>query len=182
MNVIAIAGPKGSGKSEAAKALTGVRLSFGDPMKKMLMAIGVPVEALWGNDEAKSHPQEVLGGKSTRHAMVTLATEWGRDLIDYGIWVRAMEREVKHVISSSQHGRVIIIDDLRFMNELAWLQSIGAKIFAVEREAPGPMPEGLHISEQMPYRFAELGIPVIKNDSSIAELHRKVLALTAPPP
>jgi len=34
----------------------------------------------------------------------------------------------------------------------------------------------------LPYRFAELGIPVIKNDSTLAELHQKVIALAVPNP
>lgn len=187
IQIIMIAGPKGSGKSEVAKHFTQalpeqwIRLSFGDPMKRMLQVIGVPYHALWGNDEAKNQPQEVLGGETTRKAMVTLATEWGRDIINPNLWVLTMQvqlSEMKHRFPKAN----FIIDDLRFQNEYDWGRNLGAQIIGIQRGELPPQPPDLHISEQMPYRFEELGIPVVKNDSSIADMNRKVVALTTLPP
>lgn len=181
---IAFCGLKGCGKSEAGLALNRLgytRFSFGDPMKYMLLSLGVPHSALWGNDEEKNKPQKVLGGKSTRQAMVTLATEWGRNIMHPDIWVMAMQMQLEEqplVYPTT----LVYMDDLRFQNEYDWLRSKDAIIIGIQRGELPPRPEGLHISEQLPYRFEELGIPVIKNDGSIAELQEKVIALTTLPP
>ncbi len=181
--IIAIAGAKHSGKSEAAKAIRKAeislnnlqRFSFANPMKEGLLAMGVPWESLYG--EEKNVPIPQFGGATGRDLMVTLATEWGRYLVHPDLWVLHMAHKVENFNPSIE----VLIDDLRFQNEYDWLRSQDAIIIGIERgELPGRM-EDQHISEQMPYRFAELGIPTIKNDGTIAELHAKVIALLTPP-
>lgn len=181
---IGLAGRKHSGKSEVAKILgqhfqkSGVPvqvLSFASPLKCMLETLGIPKEAIYGKDKEK--PLEGYGGITGRHLMVTLGTEWGRKLVHQDIWIFALAQKAKNLEG------IIVIDDVRFESELHWLQSQkDATILGVERgELPGRM-EDQHISEQLPYRFAELGIPIIKNDSTLAELHQKVIALAVPNP
>lgn len=199
MITIALAGRKGSGKSEVAEMLENhpatnpgpegsalvFRMAFGDRIKSMLAGMGAPEDSLYGNDDQKMVPIPELGGVTGRHLMVTIATEWGRNMVHPDIWVMVLEKELKELeqldnISSSKV--FVIIDDLRFQNEYDFLVSKGAMILGVERgELPGRM-EDQHISEQLPYRFAELGIPIIKNDSTLAELHQKVIALAVPNP
>lgn len=199
MIIIALAGRKGSGKTEVAEMLENhpatdpgpdgptlvFNLAFGERIKKMLEVMGVPDVSLWGNDDQKMVPIPALGGVTGRHLMVTLATEWGRNMIHPDVWVKVTEQEFKDLEFTYQDTPakvIVIIDDLRFQNEYDFLVSKGAMILGVERgELQGRM-EDQHISEQLPYRFAELGIPVLKNDSTLADLHQKVIALAVPNP
>lgn len=199
MIIIALAGRKGSGKTEVAEMLENHpattngpdgwsyvhRLAFAGPIKEMLAVMGVPEHSLYGNDAQKMVPIPELGGVTGRHLAVTLGTEWGRTLVHPDIWVMVMEQEFKALEEEyeGQSAKVfVIIDDLRFQNEYDFLVSKGAMILGVERgELPGRM-EDHHISEHLPYRFAELGIPVLKNDSTLADLHQKVIALAVPNP
>lgn len=194
MRIIALAGRKGSAKSTIKEMLIDHpainpdqtwQCSFGAAAKSMLAAIGIPEDSLFGNDEQKSVPLPQFGGVTGRHLMVTLATEWGRNMIHPDIWVMVMEHELEEVKQSAfmeTYIPTVIIDDLRFQNEYDFLKSKGAFIIGVERgELPGSMLDQ-HISEQLPYRFEELGIPVLKNDSTLAELHQKVIALAVPNP
>lgn len=199
MIIVALAGAKGSGKSEVAEMLENhpaadpapdgptlvFHLAFGERIKQMLEVMGAPDASLYGNDDQKMVPIPELGGVTGRHLMVTIATEWGRNMVHPDIWVMVIEQELKELEKSYKDTPAkvfVIIDDLRFQNEYDFLKSKGAMILGVERgELPGKM-EDQHISEQMPYRFAELGIPVIKNDSTLAELHQKVIALAVPNP
>ena len=78
-NIIGIMGKKHCGKSEASKYLElshgFKRISFADPMKCMLLSLGLSSEELWGN--RKEIPSELLGGQTPRYAMRTLGVEWG---------------------------------------------------------------------------------------------------------
>lgn len=199
MILIALAGRKGSGKTEVAEMLEnhpatdpgpdGPTLvfhhSFGERIKQMLAVMGAPEHSLYGNDDQKMVPIPELGGVTGRHLMVTIATEWGRNMVHPDIWVMVIEQELKELEKSYKDTPAkvfVIIDDLRFQNEFDFLKSKGAMILGVERgELPGSMLDQ-HISEQLPYRFAELGIPVLKNDSTLADLHQKVIALAVPNP
>lgn len=72
--IIAFAGPATVGKSTAAKVLLNrgfKRLSFADPIRDMLRAIGVPEDKLTVDKET---PVDLLCGKTCRHAMQKLGT------------------------------------------------------------------------------------------------------------
>lgn len=199
MRIIALAGRKKSGKTEVAEVLQThpattpgpdgptlvFYISFGNRIKAMLEVMGAPEDSLYGNDDQKMVPIPELGGVTGRHLMVTIATEWGRNMVHPDIWVMLVEQELKELEDQYKDTTAkvfVIIDDLRFQNEYDFLKSKGAFIIGVERgELPGQMTDQ-HISEQLPYRFEELGIPVLKNDSTLAELHRKVIALAVPNP
>ena len=103
--IVGITGFKGSGKSTVANVFTQHGYAykpFAGPLKAMLMALllgaEVPqelaVRALYG--DLKESPMESLGGRTARHAMQTLGTEWGRDLISPSLWTDAWKRSVGH--------------------------------------------------------------------------------------
>jgi hypothetical protein len=180
MLIIALAGAKGCGKSAAAEAIeegdnSWVRLSFADPMKDMLRCLGLTTQELYGNEKEKPLPH--LAGTTARKLMQTIGTEWGRDLIDPDLWVFAMAHRISLLSPTSK----VIIDDVRFNNELSWLRGIGATVIGIERGELREQDDYTHISEQMPYQFKRLGIPVVKNNSSIAALHQEVVNLSTPP-
>lgn len=127
IRLIAFVGKAGSGKTTAAKYIERIgytRLSFSDALKKMLHeGLEIPYEYLYG--EKKSESCEELCGRTARHAMVTLGTEWGRDMIHPDIWVSATSRKLGHLINMGVSR--FVIDDIRFLNEAKWVQSLNAK-------------------------------------------------------
>jgi len=133
-SVVAFIGPAGCGKSTAAACLVGrgySLLKFAHPIKMMLRVIGLEEEHLEGDQ--KELPCDLLGGASPRRGMQTLGTEWGRRLIHPDIWVNAWMREA---VWRLQNGQRLVIDDLRYPNELdAVLRLGGVTLRIVRRDA-----------------------------------------------
>lgn len=136
--VIGFCGPIGCGKSTAARILMeryGYRRErFADPLKAMLAALGLSPEELDG--PAKEAPAALLGGRTPRHAMQTLGTEWGRQLIDPDLWVRAWELRVGGYWR--RFHAPVVSDDVRFGNEVAAIRAMGGLVVRIERPAPPP--------------------------------------------
>lgn len=130
--VIAICGLAGAGKSTIADHLVErhryTRVKFAGPLKDMLRSLGLDDDELEG--DLKERPCGLLCGMTPRHAMVTLGTEWGRNLIGPDLWVSVWHERVASILSSG--GRVVV-DDLRFPNEHARAVQIGASVLRVSR-------------------------------------------------
>lgn len=125
IRVIAFMGKAGSGKTTAATHLVRkygfIRLSFSDGLKMMLYrGLGIGQEYLYGGK--KNECPEELCGRTARHAMITLGTEWGRNLIHPDIWVKAMEKSLSECMYSGTDK--FVIDDVRFLNEADWVRGL----------------------------------------------------------
>lgn len=160
--ILAFSGPKGCGKSTAAKCLIEKGFTnhfFAKPLKKMLECLGVPWENLYGSK--KEEPCEQLGGKSARWALQSLGTEWGRNLIHSNIWTMAWANTLPK-------GRNIVCDDVRFPNEYDMLTNMGGYLVEVQR--PGYEKNMEHESELhvLPYDF------LIINDGTEEDLLIKI--------
>lgn len=144
--IVALAGLKGSGKSTVAKLfeLNGYhRMAFADPVKKAVHGVAGIEDPILIDLTPKEALGTVLGYSSLRKAYQTLGTEWGRDTIDEGIWVKKINSRLLYIssyLSTLRAANVevpevvnIVIDDLRFPDtELEWLQSIGATVVFVD--------------------------------------------------
>lgn len=135
MQIIALTGPKGAGKSTIAQFLVEQhgfqRMRFADPVKRMLRAMGLSEEHIDG--ALKEAPVALLGGKSTRFAMQTLATAWGRKTMTWDIWVNVMRTDILSVVCENP-GAKIVVDDLRFPNEELLMRELGAIKWRVRRK------------------------------------------------
>lgn len=142
--VIAFTGLAGSGKSTAALHLVKnhgfERVRFAGPLKAMLAALGCTPAEIDG--DRKEVPCDLLGGKTPRHAMQTLGTEWGRDLIAPDLWIRAWEAACAKVLA----GKPIVVDDCRFPNEAEAIRRAGGVIVQIKRPGAGTTAAG-HVSE-----------------------------------
>lgn len=130
--VVAFIGPAGCGKSTAAARLVErgySLLKFAHPIKMMLRAIGLEEEHLEG--DRKEVPCDLLGGASPRRAMQTLGTEWGRTIIHPDIWVNAWLRVA---VWRLQNGQRLVIDDLRYPNELDAVLRLGGVTLRIVRK------------------------------------------------
>lgn len=145
--LIALCGPQGAGKSQAALSLVRNHgytcISFADPLYRMLAALlSVSVEELRGMD--KNRPMIELEGNSIRHALQTLGTEWGRSYIGGEIWVRTALREIQRRRSQ---GKLVVIDDLRFRNEYTHLRRVGCCMIKIDRPSAPDQVNPNHGSE-----------------------------------
>lgn len=129
--LIGICGIKGSGKSTIAKELSRagfVAVKFAAPLKEMLRVLGLTNDHLEGR--LKELPSPMLMGRTPRWAMQSLGTEWGRDLIHPELWVSQWKNIVCDVLD---RGGKVVVDDLRYANELKALKEIGGHSARVER-------------------------------------------------
>jgi hypothetical protein len=177
MKLIGIVGRKGAGKDTAAEALVsqGYRVAkFAGALKAMvtgyLKYIGLEddaIKAIIEDYRVKEIPSPYFNGKSPRHVMQTLGTEWGRDLIDTNIWVDSCIRNCKMFNQPS------IITDVRFPNEVQAVRDAGGVVIRISRGIPNT---DSHASEA----FID-SLPVdyeINNNGTINELHSKLLEIT----
>lgn len=167
--VIAFTGLATAGKSTAANIAQQhypgcVRLSFADPLRQMLVALGLSADAL----ARKTEPCAILCGKTPRQALQTLGTEWGRNSIGPELWVNAMRVRIGHAVAA---GLRVVIDDCRFLNEARLVHELGGRVIALAR--PG-LVQMAHASEA--------GIPSSNVDARIVadtvdDLRVQLLAL-----
>jgi hypothetical protein len=161
--IIGLCGPIGAGKSAVASMLMVrgfKRVRFAGPLKDMMKALGLSAEEIDGS--LKEKPCELLGGRTPRHAMQTIGTEWGRDLIHPGLWVSAWKRR----IPAGEH---IVADDVRFQNEADTIRGLGGVIIGLKR--PGVQATA-HVSES--------GVQpdlTLENSGSLDDLEREVSQL-----
>lgn len=127
--LIGIAGRARSGKDTVANfiiaAIGGYRYSFADPIRAMLAPLGVDMnDPYW---QARKEDVIPALGVSPRRMMQTLGTEWGRNLINPDLWlVMAHQRLLRN-------GPGMVISDVRFENEAAWIRKHGGRIIHMIR-------------------------------------------------
>lgn len=166
--LIGLCGPEGAGKSTAARILseeTGIPIvPFAAPLKRMLAAAGVPDCNLYGTPAEKAAPLDMLCGKSARHAMQTLGTEW-RDMIGRDLWLRMW---------LAAAGKAAIADDARFSHEATAIRNRGGIVIRVIRSADDMIRAPRHASED--FRAVPADAEIV-NDGDEAALRRRVREL-----
>ena len=171
-SVIALLGNAGAGKSTVADYLIAEhrykRVKFAGPLKAMLRAIGLDDEEIEGS--RKEQPCDLLCGKTPRHAMVTLGTEWGRDLIGAEFWTGLWKEEACAHLNS---GWNVVVDDCRFENEMKAAQHLGGVLWHITRPDHAGTSIPAHRSEgALADYYADMR--QIFNDGPIASLHMQV--------
>lgn len=145
--VAGLIGLKGCGKSTVARVFADhgfIIVPFSSPLKAMLGALlagrGVSAEevARMLTGDKKEQPHWALNGRSPRQAMQWLGTEWGRDLMSSTFWVDAWRDQ------AMRHSRVVV-DDVRFPNEVEAIKAMGGALIRVVR--PALVAGDTHISE-----------------------------------
>lgn len=170
MRLIAFTGLKGSGKDTAASVFVDLgyeHVKMAGCLKGMLRAMlayqlvdEATIDRMIDGD-LKEAPSALLGGRSPRHAMQTLGTEWGRDLMTPTLWADLVRSRCAAFAK-------VVISDVRFPNEVDLVRSMGGKVYRVER---GLAADDLHPSERL---VLELDVDgVILNDQASAEDFRE---------
>jgi len=162
-----------SGKSTVANTLVGDRgwklVKFARGPKEMvrcLLRMTPAPEALIEEMLEGSLKEQPIPGLdvTTRHLMQTLGTEWGREQVNSDLWVDlAMAKVREHW----QLGHDVVVDDLRFPNELHALQNAGGVVLRVDR--PNSSAYKAHKSEGL---LDNAPLPSIQNGGSVEDLRR----------
>lgn len=150
--VVAFAGAKGAGKSEMVRRVKLHLLGeyahchkvalwvmpFARTLKKLCVdGFGANPKSIYGTPSDKEGASGI-GDLTGRQLMQRIGTEVGR-AVHPDAWLYAMD----NAIASSLLGypavgsiRVVLIDDLRFPNELAWVRRRGGLSILLERNLP----------------------------------------------
>ena len=162
--LIGIAGRARSGKDTSANILAGLlnwdTYAFAEPIKQMLETVFGP--------HFRSGDRELpipWLGKSPRHLMQTLGTEWGRQHVHPELWILLAQQRLRTL---QRAGSGLIITDVRFQNEADWIRSEGGVIVEIQRTDRGVSHQ--HLSEQWEVD-ADVVIP---NNAGIYDLKDKL--------
>jgi len=144
--IIGLCGRKGCGKSSVAKAGEPYgynTMSFADPLRDMLNALGIPKDMLNDPKLKESGTNWVFGYKTPRQLLQSLGTAWGRECVSQTIWI-------DHLIERFRGDGMdnVIIDDVRFNNEAEAIQEEGGVIVEVVRDESFYADRDPHPSEQ----------------------------------
>lgn len=117
--------------------------------------------------DLKEVPDPYLCGRTPRHAMETLGTEWGRMQMHEDFWINAWRGRVNNMRREYD----IVTDDCRFPNEALKVREVGGEIVKI---VPKTRRRGKS------NHVAEKGLPntmvdhVINNDEGIGKLREEV--------
>lgn len=166
--IVGIAGPARVGKDTTANfiiaAVGGYRYSFADPIRAMIVPLGIDMsDPYW-----QEHKETVIPalGCSPRRIQQTLGTEWGREMIHPDLWVILAHQRLL------RNGPGMVIADVRFENEAAWVRKHGGRILHLESKRPGIPKVEAHASEGgIEHHDEDM---VLSNDGSLEDLQAAV--------
>lgn len=163
----------GSGKSTVAEHLENthdwVRVSFATPIKKMTEALldCIPATAVYERVYGVLKEEIVPTlGVSSRRIQQLLGTEFGRAYLGQDIWT---DIAMAKTASLREEGYNVVIDDLRFPNELAAILNAGGTPVRVKR--PSARVTSAHPSEG---GLDHVRMSEIDNSGTVAQLHASV--------
>jgi len=176
MILIGIAGNKGHGKDTVGSMLVDEygfeALAFADPIKEAVkVALYMTDEQVYGT-QAQKEAIDPRYGFSPRHAMQTLGTEWGRDLLREDIWPTVLWARIDRL--KAEGFTKFCITDVRFPNEAKEIRDRGGVIVKVIRPGVETDAHSEHVSEAL----IDTIVPdyVIHNDANLGDLAGKVYA------
>ncbi len=154
-NLIALSGHAGAGKSYVARRFVDLGgyqvVKFADALKAglsaMLIHAGIPksLTPRFIEGDLKETPLDILCGRSPRHAMQTLGTDWGRNAMHPDFWVNLTKYRVDGLLAQ---GMNVVIDDVRFDNEAEAVHSLGGVVVQVLRADLHRLTSASHASER----------------------------------
>ena len=149
--IIGFMGKAGAGKTTAAQAaerfvINSVIKSFATPLKQAVKKLFLfSDEQVFGTYEQKA-AIDPRWGVTPREVLQKIGTDCIREMLCKDFWVRRMEAEIEALDNA-----VVIIDDVRFVDEAQMILDRGGVLIAIRRP---PEAVGVHSSERPPYALA----------------------------
>jgi len=168
--VVGLAGRLGSGKTLAADLLCAkygfVKVKFAQPIKDMMKSLGLDERHIEG--ELKDVPCDLLDGETPRWAMQSLGTEWGRSLISENLWLNRWRTLVEQHLNLSNN---VVVDDMRFPNELKMVQDLSGQVIVLLRN---DQQGAVHSSEALDLTSVKADIVIDNKDYDAHQLTRAI--------
>lgn len=188
MQLIGITGLRGSGKSTLARHLCDAHdfreVSFAEPLKRGIQEMFMLSDVqLFGTDKDKEEV-DPFWGVTPRELMQVIGTDLVREelvkrlpqLAGESVWIRACERRLKMLNVVGSHR--IVISDVRFPNEVAFIRRQGGSIWHVRRPGQENSAFSHHPSERMAQEPATFQPDVVMDNTGTQDdLFRKVDAI-----
>lgn len=147
-----------------------VQESFAYPLKEYIgrQICGFNDKQLYGAWKETLDPEWEM---TPRQMLQLIGTDALRKVVHDDFWVIPMKRKLKEHLRNERH---IVISDVRFLNEIKMIRSLGGKIVKVERENPDKI-TGFekHSSEFQLEAFNEWDF-IIENNGTLETLYTKV--------
>ena len=129
--MIGLVGKARCGKSSVADCLVRdhgyLKYAMADSIRKAILT-GVPfLDAKYLHEDKEEIIPEL--GVTGRKLLQSLGHEWGRTC-DSDIWIKSLDYELE--LMKIDH-RKVVIDDVRYENEVDWIKSKGGYIIGVDR-------------------------------------------------
>jgi hypothetical protein len=167
--IVGICGAKQSGKTTAAQIIANKYkfniINFADKLKSVCYIIT-------GMDYWSEHTKEIehlIWKESPRTILQYIGTELFRDHFNEDIWITALHYGL---LNSSVYPRRYVIGDVRFQNEVTYLNKIGATLIVLDRGEFTLQPDS-HRSEQISSldfsAFSE-GVHYVNNNGNLSQL------------
>lgn len=167
--IIGLVGKLQSGKTTVANILkefypSSIKIAFGDAVKEMILKAGLCTrEELWG-----------VKTDFSRLMMQKIGTDIIRKQVSNNFWIDKMREKINHILESKSDS-VIIIDDVRFINEAELVRNLNGKLIRIVRPSlQQNKKENLHLSETE-QDLINVNFEII-NDSSLEDLKTKVFS------
>ena len=164
MIILGIAGKKQSGKDTFADYIIQyargivVKKSLSDPLKdEVAELLNIPRQRI-DNEKARY-----------RRILQWYGTEWKRAKFGNDYWIKKLEEKV--LLSNAD---IIIIPDVRFVNEVDWVRHMGGTVIKMERL--GAVNKDPHISENQINNFVP-DITIKANSGDLETLKLKAIWL-----
>lgn len=174
--LIGLTGLAGTGKDTVRRILEedfgADGIAFADPIRDMIGTLltenGYSTEWMYERDK-KEAPIPGLS-ISYRHLAQTLGTEWGR-AIAADFWLRIARARADALKATG--AKLVVISDVRFPNEAAWIKEHGGEVWGIVRDQAAPVRD--HDSE----RLVDVIEPdhFIDNNGTVEDLWRAVSSL-----
>jgi hypothetical protein len=131
MMMIGLVGKARCGKSSVAKVLVRdygyLQYAMAGPIRKAILA-GLPfLDSRFLHEDKEEIVPEL--GVTGRHLLQSLGHEWGRKSSE-DIWIKSLEAEFE--LMKIDH-RKVVVDDVRYENEVDWIKSKGGTILGIDR-------------------------------------------------
>lgn len=170
--LIGLTGAARSGKTTAAQHLAVlfgfIHYAFAHPLKAML-AQGFNLSDAHLEGALKEQPLPWLG-KSPRELLQTLGTEWGRGMVHGDLWLLLAEQNLDSLANCYPGGRGIVVSDVRFENEAAFIRERGGVVIHIQR--PDAPSVATHCSEAgIAIRDSDL---VIHNEGELSDFLEQI--------
>lgn len=177
MKIIGLTGRAGSGKDTISDHLVFtygfIKVSLAEPLRYGIAAMfGISSEEMAGRESKEAVIDWI--GKSPRQLLQTLGTEWGRNQVADDIWLRVAGRRIDMIQQNARYtgAKGVVVSDIRFANEAAWLRGIGTLAHVIRAETCLQGDTASHASETGV--TMEASDWVINNQSGLVDLYRQV--------